>query len=207
MEQTTSNNQHKNRKLTFILLGAAVGMFGFGFALIPLYDILCEQLGINGKTKTTAQVAPNSPLDIDTSRLIRVEFISNIDANMPWKFEPEVRVMDVHPGEVIQTAFIATNQSNTALIGQAVPSVSPGLGASHFNKIECFCFNQQPLAGNAEARLPLLFYIENELPDSIHTLTLSYTLYNITESVDQVQESIVQVTQSNVSQVAQGDLL
>jgi cytochrome c oxidase assembly protein subunit 11 len=89
--------------------------------------------------------------------------------------------MDVHPGQVIQTAYLAKNLSSQEIVGQAVPSVSPGLGASYFNKIECFCFNQQPLQAKANAEMPLIFYIEPDIPESIHTLTLSYTLYDITD--------------------------
>lgn len=169
-----------NRKLTARLLVAVVLMFGFGFALVPLYDVMCEQLGINGKTSEVAAIQPQGMV-ADTSRTIRVEFIAHISHNMPWSFEPQVTHLDVHPGEVIQTAYVADNLSATALVGQAVPSVSPGQGATYFNKIECFCFNQQPLMAGAHAEMPLIFYIEPDIPHSIHTLTLSYTLYNITD--------------------------
>ncbi|MCK6264010.1 cytochrome c oxidase assembly protein [Vibrio sp. ZSDE26] len=181
--QPDEPSQSKNRphkKLTLKLLAATVAMFGFGFALVPIYDIMCDALGINGKTNTVSAVQPQGMVP-DTSRTVRVEFMAHINKGMPWKFTPEKRVMDVHPGQVIQTTYIASNESDTALIGQAVPSVSPGLGASYFNKIECFCFNQQPLDGNAQAEMPLIFYIEPDIPESIHTLTLSYSLYNITE--------------------------
>lgn len=167
-----------NKKLTLVLCGATLAMFGFGFALVPLYDILCEQLGINGKTSTEAAVAPET-MQVDTSRTIKVEFISHISKGLPLTFEPEKRVMKVHPGQVIRTAYFATNKSGNSMVAQAVPSVSPGLGATHFNKIECFCFNRQPLEGREKAELPLIFYVEHDLPESIHTLTLSYTLYDI----------------------------
>ncbi|MEZ8824215.1 cytochrome c oxidase assembly protein [Vibrio amylolyticus] len=179
--ETSQPNKPTHKKLTLKLLAATVAMFGFGYALVPIYDIMCDALGINGKTNTVSAVQPAGMVP-DTSRTVRVEFMAHINQGMPWKFTPEKRVMDVHPGQVIQTAYIAHNESDTALIGQAVPSVSPGLGASYFNKIECFCFNQQPLAGNAEAEMPLIFYIEPDIPDSIHTLTLSYSLYNITDA-------------------------
>jgi len=174
--------QSANRRLTVKLLIGTVLMFGFGFALVPLYDVMCKTLGINGKTSEVAAIQP-ATLMVDESRTIRVEFMAHVSHGMPWKFGPKVSHMDVHPGQVIQTAFLASNSSGERLIGQAVPSVSPGQGATYFNKIECFCFHQQPLAGKTDAEMPLIFYIEPDIPDSIHTLTLSYTLYNITDSV------------------------
>ncbi|MCL9773692.1 cytochrome c oxidase assembly protein [Vibrio methylphosphonaticus] len=158
-------------------------MFGFGFALVPLYDVMCDVLGINGKTNSVSVVQPVG-MQVDTSRTVRIEFMSHINPDMPWAFTPEKVSMDVHPGQVIQTAYIATNNATQSLVGQAVPSVSPGTGAAYFNKIECFCFNQQPLEANAQAEMPLIFYIEPDVPESIHTLTLSYTLFNITKTTN-----------------------
>ncbi|WP_070969571.1 cytochrome c oxidase assembly protein [Vibrio sonorensis] len=174
-----------NRPLTLKLVGATLAMFGFGYALVPLYDVMCEALGINGKTSNQAAEQP-SGLTVDKSRTVRVEFIAHQNASMPWEFKPETTVLDVHPGEVIETAYRAFNRSDKTIIGQAVPSVSPGMGASYFNKIECFCFNRQPLDSQQTAELGLIFYIEPDLPKEIHTLTLSYTLYDITskESAD-----------------------
>ncbi|RAS66380.1 cytochrome c oxidase assembly protein subunit 11 [Vibrio diazotrophicus] len=173
----------KNRQLIIKLTIGTVLMFGFGFALVPLYDVMCKALGINGKTNEVAAVQPTTMV-VDESRTIRVQFMAHVSNGMPWKFEPKVSHMDVHPGQVIQTAFLANNLSSDELVGQAVPSVSPGQGASYFNKIECFCFHQQPLSAKADAEMPLIFYIEPDIPYSIHTLTLSYTLYNITEKAE-----------------------
>tara|TARA_Y100001956_G_C4120698_1_gene187262 strand:- start:579 stop:1184 length:606 start_codon:yes stop_codon:yes gene_type:complete len=172
-----------NKRLTFKLLAATLAMFGFGFALVPLYDVMCDALGINGKTNTESALQPQGMIP-DTSRLIRVEFMAHLNQGIPWQFGPKQAFMEVHPGEVIQTAFIAKNLSANEIVGQAVPSVSPGLGATYFNKIECFCFNQQPLASQDSAEMPLIFYIEPDIPESIHTLTLSYTLYDITQPTD-----------------------
>ncbi|MCL9780246.1 cytochrome c oxidase assembly protein [Vibrio sp. S4M6] len=175
--------ENKNKALIVKLLIAVVGMFGFGFALVPLYDVMCDALGINGKTNTVSAIQPKGMVP-DTSRIVRIEFMSHINPDMPWSFVPEQKVMEVHPGQVIQTNYIAKNLSGSFTTGQAVPSVSPGLGATYFNKIECFCFNQQPLDGKSEAKMPLIFYIEPDIPKSIHTLTLSYTLFNISEKVN-----------------------
>ncbi len=184
----SEQNRKSNKKLVTWLSVAVIGMFGFGFALVPLYDIMCEALGINGKTNTVSVVQPVG-MRADISRTIRVEFMAHINPDMPWTFKPETIYLDVHPGEVIQTAYLAKNNASQSLIGQAVPSVSPGTGAAYFNKIECFCFNHQPLDANGEAEMPLIFYIEPDIPESIHTLTLSYTLYNITSNAS-VQDAV-----------------
>lgn len=180
--QDEKQPKRSTKKLTGYLVLSVVAMFGFGFALVPLYDVMCEALGINGKTNTVSAVQPQG-MQPDYSRTIRVEFMSHIKPDMPWTFSPEVRVLEVHPGEVVQTNYIAKNLSASSLIGQAVPSVSPGMGATYFNKMECFCFNLQPLDGFKSAEMGLIFYIEPDIPESIHTLTLSYTLFNITSEV------------------------
>ncbi|EHK4782221.1 cytochrome c oxidase assembly protein [Vibrio parahaemolyticus] len=167
-----------HKKLTIKLVLATFAMFGFGFALVPLYDVMCDALGINGKTSDVAAIQPTGMLP-DLSRTIHVEFMAHVNPDMPWEFKPKVISMNVHPGEVVQTEYLAFNESGQRLVGQAVPSVSPGNGAAYFNKIECFCFTQQPLDGKQHAQMPLIFYIEPDLPDSIHTLTLSYTLYKL----------------------------
>jgi cytochrome c oxidase assembly protein subunit 11 len=184
--QQDSDNQPSPKRSTKTLTGylvlSVIGMFGFGFALVPLYDVMCEALGINGKTNTVSAVQPKG-MQPDYSRTVRVEFMSHIKPDMPWQFIPENRVLEVHPGDVVQTNYLAKNLSGLSLVGQAVPSVSPGNGATYFNKMECFCFNQQPLDGHKSAEMGLIFYIEPEIPESIHTLTLSYTLFNITSDV------------------------
>lgn len=157
-------------------------MFGFGFALVPLYDVLCEQLGINGKTQKTA--SRYSENVIDYNRRVTIEFVSQVQTDLPWSFTPKINKLQVHPGELIRTHFVATSHSNKLTVGQAIPSVSPGRGAAYFNKTECFCFNQQRLTAKSSAEFPLIFYVDPDLPDSISTLTLSYTLYNITDKID-----------------------
>ncbi|WP_298773687.1 cytochrome c oxidase assembly protein [uncultured Shewanella sp.] len=173
------NKANSNKRLIRFLLLGAISMFGFGFALVPLYDVLCEQLGINGKTQNTASRYIDN--EVDKSRTITVEFISQVQKDMPWEFTPQVNRMKVHPGELVRTHFTAENLSNKQIVGQAIPSVSPGMGAAYFNKTECFCFNQQTLTPKSNADLPLIFYVDPALPDNISTLTLSYTLYNITD--------------------------
>ncbi len=165
-------------RLAARLLLVVVGMFGFGFALVPLYDVFCDITGINGKT--SGEVAALSA-GVDENRTVTVEFVTYVRGDMPWEFKPKTERIQVHPGETHQVAFLAHNRSGEATVGQAIPSVSPGTGALYFSKIECFCFNNQPLAAGEEAEMGLVFYVDPELPESIRTLTLSYTLYNITE--------------------------
>jgi len=190
-----------HKKLTARLCVAVLAMFGFGFALVPLYDIMCDALGINGKTNSESVLQPQGMVP-DTSRLIRVEFMAHNNQGIPWSFTPEQTIMDVHPGQVIQTAYLAKNLSSKVIVGQAVPSVSPGLGATYFNKIECFCFNHQPLQAKANAEMPLIFYIEPDIPESIHTLTLSYTLYDITDKA--TPSEIAKASPAIASEVMQG---
>ncbi|WP_299017234.1 cytochrome c oxidase assembly protein [uncultured Photobacterium sp.] len=173
--ESSQVNRSKQRSL-WSLVGMAVVMFGFAFALVPLYDVFCDITGINGKTAAGPTVASQR---IDSNRQVTVEFVAYISPGMKWTFEPEVRRMVVHPGETKTVNYAARNLTSTTTVGQAVPSVTPGLGARYFNKIECFCFNRQPLAAGESAQLPLIFYVDPELPDEIHTLTLAYTLFNV----------------------------
>lgn len=182
MTEDQDRQTKSNKKVLTKLMLIVFGMFGFGFALVPLYDVFCDITGLNGKTNETA--ATYTADGIDTSRTVNVQFISRTAQGIPWKFEPIEREITVHPGEMKFVAFYAKNESNRDIIGQAVPSVSPGLAAAYFQKIECFCFTQQPLKSNEDVEMGLQFYVDPELPDDISTLTLSYTLYDVTGKVD-----------------------
>lgn len=174
-QEPLSATKKKQRSL-WSLVGMAIAMFGFAFALVPLYDVFCDITGINGKTSSTPTTAAANR--IDTSRTVTVEFVAYINQGMKWTFTPQVTRMEVHPGETHKIAYAAQNLTAAASVGQAVPSVSPGLAAQYFNKIQCFCFNHQPLEAGGSAELPLVFYIDPNLPDDINTLTLAYTLYD-----------------------------
>lgn len=180
--QEQPSNAQKNKKVLSKLVLIVFGMFGFGFALVPLYDVFCDITGLNGKTNESA--ASYSARSVDETRTVNVQFISRTAQGIPWKFEPMEREITVHPGETKFVKFYAKNESTQDIVGQAVPSVSPGLAAAYFQKIECFCFNQQPLKGKEEVEMGLQFYVDPELPEDISTLTLSYTLYDITGKVD-----------------------
>ncbi len=181
-ESNDQNNKNTSRSAAKLAC-MAVLMFGFAFALVPLYDVFCDITGINGKTDDVAAQESNQ---VDFSRTVTVEFVAYINPGLGWDFVPEMKRISVHPGETHTIAYRATNNTLTDSIGQAVPSVSPGLAAQYLNKIECFCFNRQPLAAGKDAELPLVFYVDPAIPDDINTLTLAYTLFSAkTESVTQ----------------------
>lgn len=164
-----------NKKI-FILLGmTTLSMFGFGFAMIPLYNVLCKNLGINGKTDQNAYLTSNQ---IDRSRSIRVEFMTNNNNYLPWDFYPRLQHIQLHPGENILVYFSAKNNSNHSMTVQAIPSVSPGLAARYLKKTECFCFTQQTFNSGQHRDMPVLFHIDQHLPKNINTITLAYTLFD-----------------------------
>lgn len=202
-EQKTHNELAQTKsavetsRLVKKLVLAVVFMFGFGFALVPLYDVFCDLTGINGKTSNVAAVESNS---IDQNRMVTVEFIARTQGNLPWHFQPEVKRMKVHPGEMHQVNFQVQNLSQNNMVVQAVPSVSPGMAAIYFNKIECFCFNQQPLVEGQQADLGLQFYIDKELPAEYSTVTLSYTLFDIGESIEKNEFNKLFVMNKNDAQ-------
>jgi len=161
------------------LFMVAAGMFAFGFALVPLYDVICDVTGLNGKTGEQFTEANSQVVDPD--RLVTIQFLANNNANMPWEFRPEVRSIKVRPGELNKTTFYVQNPANRTILAQAVPSVTPFLAASYLHKTECFCFDQQELAAKESMDMPLVFIIDSEIPADIETLTLSYTLFDITD--------------------------
>lgn len=176
---TAPNKPSKHSKTVTKLMLVVVGMFGFGFLLVPLYDVFCDVTGINGKTNDTA--ASYDGVIVDESRWVTVEFITRTNTGMPWEFSAQTQKIKVHPGEINQIDFYAKNPANRDIVGQAVPSVSPGLAALYLNKTECFCFEQQTLKAGEETMMPVRFYIDPQLPDDITFFTLSYTLYDVTE--------------------------
>jgi len=162
------------------LVTVAVAMFAFVFVvMVPLYNVLCDVLGINGKTSAEAYTAVTA--EVDTNREITIQFIASNNQDMPWQFSPGDKQLKVHPGAVNETVFLAHNPMSVDMVGQAIPSVSPSRAAEYFHKTECFCFNNQPLSGNASAEMPLQFIIDQDLPADIRTITLSYTLFDVTE--------------------------
>ncbi|MCO1333050.1 cytochrome c oxidase assembly protein [Microbulbifer sp. OS29] len=169
----------ENTKISIKLLAFAASMLVFSiFILPPIYDAFCEITGLNGKTGGRYQAVPAT---VDKSRIVTVQFVATNNENMPWEFRPSVISMKVHPGEVKDMVFIAANSTSRNMVAQAIPSLVPFKAAQYFHKTECFCFNQQELMAGESAELPLRFIVDPDLPDGINTITLSYTLFDVTE--------------------------
>jgi len=171
----SQTQQPENRLLIRRLLLLVVMMFGFGYALVPLYDVFCDITGLNGKTGD--QVVLNEQQVVDESRLVKVVFLASLNESMPWRFKPEQSFIEVHPGKPTTINYIAKNISDKSLTGQAVPSVAPGLAAAYFHKTECFCFTQQQLKPGEEKIMPVTFIVDSQLPEKMNELILSYTFF------------------------------
>lgn len=171
-----------NQKTLRQLLLVAVGAFGFAFLLVPLYDVICEVTGLNGKTNSSPMAAAEEVGHED--RKVRVEFVLSTQGQ--WEFTAPVRRMEVQPGKMYAADFFAKNLTGHNQVAQAIPSVSPGLAAKYFIKTECFCFDQQQFTANEGKDMPVRFVVDPDLPADIETITLSYTFYSIdrTASLD-----------------------
>jgi len=180
-EETETSNDPAIGKLLAKLLLITVGMFGFGFALVPLYDVFCDITGLNGKTGGRYDYEA-AEVSVNTDRLVTVQFRTVNNGGMSWDFWPEVSQIDVHPGEMVEVMFYARNPSGETMVGQAVPSVSPFRVADLMRKTECFCFTHQPLMAGETAEMPLRFFVDQAIPENVSKLTLSYTLFDVTEN-------------------------
>ncbi len=167
-----------NTRLMRKLLLATLAMFGFGFALVPLYDVFCQVTGLNGKTQRL-DVQAAQDMSVDETRWVNVEFTANVNSGMPWEFRPKQTRMRVHPGAVNTTVYYAHNTAAEAITGQAVPSVTPGKAGAHFKKIECFCFDRQLLQAGETKEMPVRFIVDRKLAPEVQTVTLSYTFFNV----------------------------
>ncbi len=179
-----SEQQDKNKVMTRKLVMVTLIMLAFGFAMIPLYDVFCEITGLNGKSNGLAVYEQQEP---DTSREITVQFMTITKNDMPWDFEPVQTQIKVYPGKEYEVAFRVKNRAGKAIVGQAIPSFSPNLVSQYFNKTECFCFNQQTLAAGATEEMPMRFFVDKDLPEKYDTITLAYTLHNVTPAEQQTQ--------------------
>jgi len=176
-DQHAAEARSLNMQMMGKLLVVAVMMFGFGYALIPVYKKICEITGINFLTPKDVSVAEVKNTQIDTSRTITIEFDANSQG--PWRFRPTVSSMQVHPGEMAQVVYEVVNTQSHAIDAQAIPSYAPQQAGAHFRKIECFCFQQQTLAGNEAKQMPVVFFIAPDLPKDVQTITVSYTFFEI----------------------------
>lgn len=172
----------ENLKMTGKLAVIALGMFAFGYALVPIYKAICEVTGINILAVSERQVpglGPGGPANtqVDSSRTVTVEFDTNVRG--PWDFKPKVRSLQVHPGEMTTVLYEFKNVQNRAMAAQAIPSYAPRQAANHFNKLECFCFQQYTLAPGEMKEWPVVFVIDPRLPKDVKTITLSYTFFEV----------------------------
>ena len=169
--------RERDNRRTFTRLSiVAVAMFGFGFALVPFYDKICQALGINSLVERGESSL--SSTQVDMTRTVTIEFDANAHG-MPWRFQPAVRHMQVHPGQLVQVDYEVANVRSAPVTGQAVASYGPRLAGQYFKKLECFCFTQQTLAGGETRRMPVSFVVDPALPADINTITLSYTFFEV----------------------------
>ncbi len=171
MVTQTQSNLLTMRKLVVI----AIAMFGFGFALVPFYKKICEVTGVNSLLK--ADEVTNT--QIDATRLVTIEFDSNVRSNLPWTFHALQTSVRVHPGELTTVIYEIRNTSQRAVTGQAIPSYGPQLAVRYFKKLECFCFTQQTLQPGETRQMPVVFVIDQALPGDVNTVTLSYSFFEI----------------------------
>ena len=179
----TANDNRKGQWRTLLLLSIlVVGMFGFGFAMVPLYSLFCKATG-------TQSVAQRSEVDnvafagdVDQSRWVTVKFDTTVHPNLPWAFSAQTTKIRVHPGQIYAVDFDAHNRSSESITGQAIPSIAPWQATAYFSKLECFCFHKQTLTGNQQTVMPLRFMVSPQLPEEIHSLTLSYSFMRLNSS-------------------------
>lgn len=171
MNDTRTRNLVLLRKLSVV----AVMMFGFGFALVPLYEKICEVTGINQLVKRDELTSTQ----IDTSRLVTIEFDANVRGEIGWQLVPMERKRKVHPGELVHVVYELSNPTTTSVAGQAIPSYGPQYAGQFVKKLDCFCFSQQEIRAGETRQLPVVFVIDPALPREVHTVTLSYTMFEI----------------------------
>jgi cytochrome c oxidase assembly protein subunit 11 len=169
-------NDKANRSLMIKLFAFALGSFAFGFALVPLYDVLCEVTGFGSqKNLVRAAKVTENP---DPNRLVTVEFLAELPSVGNWEFRPVVRTMKVHPGKLYEAEFIAHNLTGRDTVAQAVPNIAPSKAAPYFHKTECFCFTPQPFTVGQERKMPVRFIVDASLPRNVDQITLAYTFYD-----------------------------
>lgn len=177
-----------NRRGVWRLVAGVVGMFGFAFALVPLYNALCEVTGLNGKTGGQYTYTAAEAV-VDETREVQVRFLVSNNAGMAWEFRPMNGALRVHPGAVNTAMFYARNPSGHTTVGRAVPSVAPSRAAEYFHKTECFCFDNQQLGPGEDIEMPVRFIVDRDLPASVKSISLSYTLFDVTEFVGVNEET------------------
>lgn len=175
-----------NRKLVLKLLGLAVGMFAFGFAMWPIYNVICDITGLGGKGVKVEQAGQST---LQSDRLVKLRFDATVNSALAWELEPSDPQAQVRLGEMSETTYVAFNDSNAPIAGQAIYTVTPPEASLYFVKTECFCFTRQVLEANESREMPVRFYIKPDLPGHIRELTLSYTFFQLDEPADMAQNA------------------
>lgn len=170
-----AENKKGIKKTTTILFIVTVLMFGFGYAMVPLYDAFCQITGLNGKTQRVTEGAGEASPIFD--REVRILFDSNVNGDLPWRLKPSIKSIKVQPGKFYDATYTVTNMSDELVVGQAIPSVSPQIASLYFKKSECFCFINQPLEPGETKDMLVRFEVDQELPKDVGALTLSYTFF------------------------------
>ncbi|MGV0005893.1 MAG: cytochrome c oxidase assembly protein [Candidatus Porifericomitaceae bacterium WSBS_2022_MAG_OTU9] len=173
-EQLKKANARTAGKLALV----ALLMVGFGYALVPIYNVFCDLTGLNGKVDVDGPVSVEGDIDAASDRWVTVTFDGSVQSELPWTFRPTVTSREIRVGSVNEAYYSARNTADYEVTGRAIPSIAPGAASKHFRKMECFCFSQQTLAAGEERSMPLRFVISPELPEDIGSLTLSYTFFN-----------------------------
>jgi cytochrome c oxidase assembly protein subunit 11 len=178
-----ADTRAENRTILRKLVVVALLMFGFGWALVPLYRKICEVTGINVVTTRDSEARANT--QVDTSRTVIVEFDANVHG--PWQLRPAINHVEVHPGELVHVDYDLINMEPRTIAGQAIPSFAPAQSGAYFRKLECFCFQQQTLQGHEIRRFPVVFYVDRDLPGDVKTITLSYTFFEVAGAAPKAQ--------------------
>lgn len=173
---TLVERRRGNLRLALRLGLVALAFGAFGFAMVPLYDVICRLTGLNGKTSAVAAVV-DSNTQVDFSRSVKVEFLSHTMPGVALTFQPEVFTLRVHPGEISRVNYTVTNNSDKVYVGQAVPSVTPAVASRYFEKLECFCFRQQTFQPRETRVMPVVYVVNPKLDPDLGTITLSYTFF------------------------------
>jgi len=173
------DSRRKNRRTGLLLGGLVAGMFGFGFAMVPLYNLVCKVTGVQSvEARNSAGPVAQTSSSAVQDRFVTVKFDTNVHPELPWEFRVRDNRMEVHPGEMYEVVFEVTNRSSRPIVGQAIPAVIPWDAGPFFTKLECFCFRQQSLAPGETKEMPLRFRVMPELPEQVNSLTLSYIFMN-----------------------------
>jgi cytochrome c oxidase assembly protein subunit 11 len=191
-QRETAHQLRNKRRTTLILSVVVVAMFGFGFALVPLYNLFCQITGTQSLAQRSeiGRVKPASD-EVDQTRWVTVKFDTTVNPNLPWEFGAETTKMRVRPGQIYEVNFHARNRSHSPVTGQAIPSVAPWQATPYFSKLECFCFNRQHLDGQQVTTMPLQFMVSTQLPEEINSLTLSYSFMRLKEQHSDNPKSIL----------------